>query len=148
MLPALETTIEELPATKPRYLMGVGDPVSVVEAVARGVDMFDCVLPTRLARHGTALTGAGKVQLKAARYARDEGPVDPACPCRVCCRYSAGYLRHLLVVGEPTAGRLLTVHNLTWMLGFIETIRKSIEAGELNMLRKKVADTWQGRGLR
>lgn len=148
MLAALAAAISALPADRPRYLMGVGDPVSIVEAVALGVDMFDCVLPTRLARHGTALTAAGRLQMKAARFARDDGPVDALCACPVCRRYSCGYLRHLLMVGEPTAGRLLSVHNLSWLLDLVERIRASIAAGTLEALRREVAAAWKAGPLR
>jgi queuine tRNA-ribosyltransferase len=143
MLPALATAIAELPADRPRYLMGVGDPVSIVESVALGVDMFDCVLPTRLARHGTALTDAGRFQLKGARYAEDSSPVDPGCRCPVCERFSRGYIRHLLMIGEPTGGRLLTVHNLSWLLGFVDRIHEAIRSGTLSDLRKDVAAIWE-----
>jgi queuine tRNA-ribosyltransferase len=147
-LPALAAALAELPADRPRYLMGVGDPVSMVEAVALGVDMFDCVLPTRLARHGTALTGGGRVQLKGSRFAREAGPLDPGCRCPVCRRYSAGYLRHLLMVGEPTGGRLLTIHNLAWLLGLVEGIRAAVVGGRLEGLRREVAEAWSARPLR
>jgi queuine tRNA-ribosyltransferase len=147
-LPALAAALAHLPLDRPRYLMGVGDPVSMVEAVALGVDMFDCVLPTRLARHGTALTGAGRVQLKGRRFARQSDPLDPACSCPTCRRYSAGYLRHLLSVGEATGGRLLTVHNLSWILDLVERIRGAIVEGTLHKLRSEVAAVWSGRGLR
>ncbi|HEX4863095.1 MAG TPA: tRNA guanosine(34) transglycosylase Tgt, partial [Acidimicrobiales bacterium] len=106
MLPALAAAMDHLPADRPRYLMGVGDPVSIIESVALGVDLFDCVLPTRLARHGTALTDSGRFQLKGSRYAEDGEPVDPACGCFVCRRFSRGYIRHLLMIGEQTGGRL------------------------------------------
>jgi queuine tRNA-ribosyltransferase len=148
MLPALSAAIAELPSDRPRYLMGVGDPVSMVESVALGVDMFDCVLPTRLARHGTALTDSGRFQLKGARYAGDSSPVDPGCGCPVCERFSRGYIRHLLVIGEPTGGRLLTVHNLAWMLGFVDQIRRAIQSGTLADLRKRVAAIWEPDALR
>ena len=148
MLPALAAAISTLPADRPRYLMGVGDPVSIVEAVALGVDMFDCVLPTRLARHGTALTAEGRVQMKASRFARDDRPVDPGCACPVCARYSRGYLRHLLMVGEPTAGRLLSIHNLCWLLDLVARIGAAIGAGTLNSLRREVAEAWNARALR
>jgi queuine tRNA-ribosyltransferase len=148
MLPALSAAIAELPSDRPRYLMGVGDPVSMVESVALGVDMFDCVLPTRLARHGTALTDSGRFQLKGARYSGDSSPVDPGCGCPVCERFSRGYIRHLLVIGEPTGGRLLTVHNLAWMLGFVDQIRRAIQSGTLADLRKRVAAIWEPDALR
>jgi queuine tRNA-ribosyltransferase len=128
--------------------MGVGDPVSMLEAVALGVDMFDCVLPTRLARHGTALTDEGRVQAKGARFATDAQPIDPGCACRVCRRYSRGYVRHLLLVSEPTAGRLLTIHNLHWMLRLLDRVREAIENGRLSQLRAEVGETWEPGPLR
>jgi queuine tRNA-ribosyltransferase len=142
MLPALAATMAALPADRPRYLMGVGDPVSVVEAVALGVDMFDCVLPTRLARHGAALTSAGRVHVRAAAMVADEGPVDPECRCPVCQRYARAYLRHLFAVGEPTAARLLTLHNLAWMLDFMARIRGAVVGQRLDALRREVAAVW------
>jgi queuine tRNA-ribosyltransferase len=142
MLLALEAATARLPVDRPRYLMGVGDPVSVVEAVASGVDMFDCVQPTRLARHGTALTNSGRLHMKVAAMARDDGPVDDTCGCRVCARYSRAYLRHLVMVGEPSVARLLTLHNLTWMLALMARIRSAIAAGTLRDIRKELAQTW------
>jgi queuine tRNA-ribosyltransferase len=142
MLAALAPTVAELPADRPRYLMGVGDPVGLVEAVAIGIDMFDCVLPTRLARHGTALTAAGPVRLRNAPFARDGDPIDPACPCAVCERWSRAYLRHLLVVGEASGRRLITMHNLAWILALVARIRAAIRAGTLTGLRAELADQW------
>jgi len=146
MLPALDAALEHLPVDQPRYLMGVGDPLSIVEAVARGVDMFDCVLPTRLARHGTLLTDAGRLNIKRAEFARSEDPIDPNCPCPTCATYARGYLRHLTAVGEPAAASLCTVHNLTWMLGLVARIRAAIAAGRLDGLRAEVAGVWSGSG--
>jgi queuine tRNA-ribosyltransferase len=142
MLPALAAALEELPADRPRYLMGVGDPVAIVEAIGLGVDLFDCVLPTRLARHGTLLTAAGRVNLRNARWARDPDPPDPACACSTCARWSKGYLRHLLLVGEPVAGRLLTVHNLHWLLSLVRDLRAAAEAGTFAAARARVLDVW------
>lgn len=142
MLPALEAGLAELPAGQPRYFMGLGDPRGLVEAVARGVDMCDCVLPTRLARHGSLLTWAGKINLRNQRHAADEGPVDPDCDCPVCARWSRGYLRHLLQVSEPTAPRLLTIHNVWWTLGLIQRVRTSIREGTFEALRAEVAEVW------
>jgi queuine tRNA-ribosyltransferase len=122
--------------------MGVGDPVSVVEAVALGVDMMDCVLPTRLGRHGTALTSAGRLSVRGAAMAGDGGPVDEACGCRVCGRFSRAYLRHLFSVGEPSAPRLLTLHNLAWILDLMVQCRAAIAAGTLTRLRARVAEVW------
>jgi queuine tRNA-ribosyltransferase len=148
MLPAVEATTDALPADRPRYLMGVGDPVGIVESVARGVDMFDCVLPTRLARHGTALTSEGRYQVKAARLASDQAPLDPACGCQVCQRHSRAYLRHLFVVGEPTAARLLTLHNLAWLLGFVAQVGRAVADGTLCHLRAEVGAVWDRPALR
>ncbi len=148
MLPALTAALRELPADRPRYLMGVGDPLTLLDWVALGVDMFDCVLPTRLARHGTALTSEGRYQVRAARHAADEQPLDPACPCRVCARFSRGYVRHLLLVNEPTGGRLLTVHNLSWLLALVAQARAAIGTGTLGALRARVAARWKPGSLR
>ncbi|MHB1929495.1 MAG: tRNA guanosine(34) transglycosylase Tgt [Acidimicrobiales bacterium] len=148
MLPAIAASTDRLPVDRPRYLMGVGDPVSLAEAVALGVDMFDCVLPTRLARHGTALTSSGRVRVRAARYAGDDGPLDPTCPCPVCHRWSAGYLRHLLVVGEPTGGRLLTLHNLAWLIAYVGSLRQAIVEGDLERVRAEAGATWEAHTLR
>lgn len=142
MLPALAAVTARLPTDRPRYLMGVGDPVSMVEAVALGVDMFDCVLPTRLARHGTALTGRGRLSVRSARYALDDEALDADCDCGVCARYSRGYIRHLLAVGEPTGGRLLSLHNLSWMQNLMGRCGAAIRAGKLTALRAEVADRW------
>ena len=142
MLPALEAAVAGLPAGRPRYLMGLGDPLGMVDSVARGIDMFDCVLPTRLARHGTMLTSAGRLNLRNARYADDPGPLDPACGCAVCARWSRGYLRHLLSVAEPTAPRLLTLHNVAWTFALVGRIRAAIRAGTLAALRAEVAAAW------
>ncbi|MHB1137384.1 MAG: tRNA guanosine(34) transglycosylase Tgt [Microthrixaceae bacterium] len=146
MLPALEAALEVLPADQPRYLMGVGDPVSIVEAVARGVDMFDCVLPTRLARHGTLLTDGGRLNIKRAEFARSDDPIDPDCPCTTCRTYPRGLLRHLSTLGESTAHNLCTIHNLTWILGLVDRIRAAIAGGRLDALRVEVATQWSQMG--
>jgi queuine tRNA-ribosyltransferase len=142
MVPALAAALAELPHDVPRYLMGVGDPAGMVEAVALGVDMFDCVLPTRLARHGTLLTAAGRLNLTNARYATDSEPPDPDCACSTCARWSRGYLRHLLQVREPSAGRLHTVHNVAWILDLVARMRTAIEAGTFEALRREVLTVW------
>ncbi len=142
MLAALAVVVDELPEDRPRYLMGVGDPVGMVEAVALGVDQFDCVAPTRLARHGTVLTAEGRLNLRNARFARDAGPLDASCACSTCDRWSRGYLRHLLVVGEPTAWRLVSIHNLAWTLALMDEVGAAVERGELDRVRRDVADRW------
>jgi queuine tRNA-ribosyltransferase len=138
MLPALEVTTSRLPADAPRYLMGVGDPVGMVEAVARGIDMFDCVLPSRHARHGTILTSTGKYNLRRAENTTDAGPLDATCGCPTCARYSRAYLRHLFVVDEPTAPRLLSVHNVWWTLRLIDRVREAIVDGSFEAVRSEV----------
>ena len=142
MLPSLSAAVAHLPQDRPRYLMGVGDPINLIEAVARGVDMFDCVLPTRLARHGTILSSQGRIQIRNAQFARSDEPLDGQCPCSTCARHSRGYLRHLQTVGELTAARLLTIHNLTYLLGLMERIRTSIGDGTFEAVRADVWATW------
>jgi len=142
MLPALAAALEHLPTDRPRYLMGVGDPASLVEAVALGVDQFDCVMQTRLGRHGTALTSTGRFQAKAARNADLDEPLDASCPCEVCARHSRGYLRHLLQVGEPTASRLLSIHNVAWTIDLMQQMRIAIADATFDELRRSVLDVW------
>jgi queuine tRNA-ribosyltransferase len=142
MLDALEACLPELPADRPRYLMGVGDPVGLAEAVARGIDLFDCVLPTRLGRHGTVLTAEGRLSLRNAAFKGDDGPLDPMCPCPVCARWSRGYLRHLRMVDEPTGARLVTIHNVSWILALVDRMRRAVADGTLARLRAELADTW------
>lgn len=142
MLEAIAACIDVLPDDQPRYLMGVGDPVSIVEAVALGIDQFDCVLQTRLGRHGTALTWQGKVHVKNAKYARDEQPLDADCRCWVCATHSRGYLRHLMQAGEPTASRLVSIHNVAWTLNLLEDAGDAIRAGEFAAVRRRVNEAW------
>ena len=118
-----------LPEDKPRYLMGVGTPEDLLRCVALGVDMFDCVMPTRNARNGCVFTSAGKLVIKSARYANDTGPLDPECGCRVCRRYSRAYIRHLFAVGEMSASVLATYHNLRFYLDMMKRVRQSIRFG-------------------
>jgi queuine tRNA-ribosyltransferase len=142
MLAALAAAVTHLPADRPRYLMGVGDPAGLIEAIAFGVDQFDCVLQTRLGRHGTALTGDGKVHVKAARHGGEDEPLDRACRCAVCARHSRGYLRHLFAVGEPTARRLVTLHNLAWTFDLLDRARAAIANGALAELRAEILAVW------
>ena len=142
MLAALVATIPHLPDDQPRYFMGLGDPIGLVECVALGVDMFDCVLPTRLARHGTALTWEGRLNIGNSSFATDDCQVDPAFPASPAARYSRAYLRHLFNVDEPSAARLLTLHNVAWLLALMEAAQDAIVAGELDQLRQKVAQAW------
>ncbi len=128
----VDATLPHLPENKPRYLMGVGTPEEIVEYVAQGIDMMDCVLPTRAARHGLLFTSQGKVNIKNSRYALDEGPLDPNCGCKVCARYSRAYLRHLYSANEMLAQVLNTVHNLAFYLDTMRTVRQSIRLGEFS----------------
>jgi queuine tRNA-ribosyltransferase len=122
----VEATLEFLPRDKPRYLMGVGTPEEIAEYARLGVDMMDCVLPTRAARHGLLFTSGGRVSIKQARYAGDEGPLDPNCSCRVCHRYSRAYLRHLYAANELLAQTLNSIHNLSFYLDTMQRVRHSI----------------------
>jgi queuine tRNA-ribosyltransferase len=120
-----------LPAERPRYLMGVGRPEQLADYVALGIDMMDCVLPTRAARHACLYTSEGRVLIKNARYAADTRPIDPQCSCSVCKRYSRAYLRHLFASGEITAAILATHHNIHFYLDIMRRIREAIEFGNL-----------------
>jgi queuine tRNA-ribosyltransferase len=135
----VESTIEHLPANKPRYVMGVGTPEEIVEYASLGVDMMDCVLPTRAARHGLLFTSEGKVSIKQARHAQDQGPPDANCSCRVCQRYSRAYLRHLYASNEVLAQVLNTVHNLSFYLDTMRRVRHSIQLGEASRF---LTDIW------
>ena len=118
-----------LPKDKPRYVMGVGYPDEIEQYARMGVDMMDCVLPTRAARHGLLFTSEGRLNIKARRYAEDQGPPDPECSCAVCRRYSRAYLRHLMQSGEALSAILNTVHNLAYYLGVMERVRQSLSSG-------------------
>ena len=126
----VDAAIPYLPENKPRYLMGVGTPEEIVHYVAQGVDMMDCVLPTRAARHGLLFTSEGRITIKNAQFARDEGPIDPRCACKVCGRYSRAYLRHLYASNELLAQTLNTVHNLAYYLDTMRRVRQAIILGE------------------
>jgi len=125
----VEATLEHLPKDQPRYLMGVGTPEEIVEYASLGIDMMDCVLPTRAARHGLLFTSQGKISIKQAGYAGDDNPLDPDCGCRVCARYSRAYLRHLYASNEVLAQVLNTIHNLSFYLDTMRRVRHSIELG-------------------
>jgi queuine tRNA-ribosyltransferase len=125
----VEATLQHLPADKPRYLMGVGTPEEIVEYAGLGIDMMDCVLPTRAARHGLLFTSEGRISIKQARYASDPGPLDPNCGCRVCRRYSRAYLRHLYAANEVLAQVLNTIHNLSFYLDTMRAVRNYIALG-------------------
>jgi queuine tRNA-ribosyltransferase len=124
--------LEILPKDKPRYVMGVGYPEEIVRYAAMGVDMMDCVLPTRAARHGLLFTSEGRINIKNARFAQDRGPADPKCGCQVCNRYTRAYLRHLFVSAEPLASVLNTIHNLAFYLDTMRAVRHAITLGDFS----------------
>jgi queuine tRNA-ribosyltransferase len=138
-------TAPRLPADRPRYLMGTGMPDDLVECVARGIDMFDCVLPTRNARNGQLLTAHGVLVIKNARYAEDPLPPDPACGCYTCGHFSRAYLRHLFTAGEMTGATLLTVHNLYFYLDLMRRIREALSFGSFGKLRQEFHRTFSRR---
>ena len=133
----LEFTTPLLPTDKPRYLMGVGSPDSLIDGAIRGVDMFDCVLPTRIARNGTLMTSEGRVVVKNAKYERDFGPLDPNCDCYACKNYSRAYIRHLIRAGETFGIRLTSYHNLHFLLNLMEQVRQAIREDRLGDFREE-----------
>ncbi len=137
MYEMLEETIPEMPEDKPRYLMGVGSPDCLIEGVIRGVDMFDCVLPTRIARHGKAMTSLGPVIIKNARYAKDFNPLDQNCSCYTCQNYSRSYLRHLFKAKEVLGARLLSYHNLYFLIELMSNLRQAIKDNNVLSFKDK-----------
>jgi queuine tRNA-ribosyltransferase len=137
-----ELVAARLPAARPRYLMGVGKPTDLVEAVARGVDLFDCVLPTRNGRNGQAFTPDGPLNISNARFTRDAAPLDPACPCEACRRFSRAYLRHLFGARELLGYRLLTLHNLTFYLGLMRQMRAAVARGDFGSFRSRFLERY------
>ncbi|MFJ8458312.1 tRNA guanosine(34) transglycosylase Tgt [Lysinibacillus xylanilyticus] len=133
----LEFTTPMMPANKPRYLMGVGSPDSLIDGAIRGIDMFDCVLPTRIARNGTLMTSEGRLVVKNAKYARDFGPIDPNCDCYTCKNYSRAYIRHLIRTEETFGIRLTTYHNLHFLLKLMEQVREAIREDRLGDFREE-----------
>jgi len=131
-----------LPADRPRYLMGVGKPPDLVEAVGRGVDLFDCVLPTRNARNGQVFTPDGPLTVTHARYARDPAPLDAECPCLACRQFSRAYLRHLFIARELLAYRLLSLHNVTFYLHLMEMMRAAVAASAFGPFRSRFLDRY------
>ena len=137
MYEMLEELMPYMPANKPRYLMGVGSPDCLVEGVLRGVDMFDCVLATRIARNGTVFTDAGRLVIRNAQYAHDFGPLEEGCDCYTCRNFSRAYVRHLIKAGEITGGRLTTIHNLRYLLRLMERIRRAIEEDRFEQFHRE-----------
>lgn len=137
MYDTLDFTVPMLPVEKPRYLMGVGRPIDIVEAVCRGVDLFDCVMPTRNARNATAFTSVGSVKLRNQKHMRDTGPLDPNCSCPTCIQFSRGYLRHLFLAGEMLGPMLLSVHNLAYYQTVVRELRAAIRENRLAEYRER-----------
>lgn len=143
MYDVLEFLAPQMPSDAPRYLMGVGTPEDLIEAVSRGVDMFDCVMPTRNGRTGSAFTSRGKLNIRNAKFARDSEPLDSECPCSVCRRYSKAYLRHLYQTGEMLAAILISHHNLAFFLDLMRKVRDSIKLGSFSRFRKEFLEKLQ-----
>lgn len=143
MYRVLDFTTPAMPKEKPRYLMGVGRPIDIVEAIARGVDMFDCVMPTRNGRNALAFTDAGPVRLRNAKYERDERPLEESCPCPAC-RHSLAYLRHLFMAGEMTGPILVSIHNLTFYQRVVWSAREAIRTGQFAKYLAQRRARWSG----
>jgi len=141
---ALDAALAELPLRKPRYVMGLGDPLGVLDAVTRGADLFDCVWPTRLARHGRVLTAGGDFNLRRAEYSSDPKPLQPGCPCFACQTHNRAYLRHLLASNELSAFRLVSIHNLHYTLSLLRDARLAILAGDLVDFTRGITATRNG----
>ena len=137
MYKMIEDGIRYLPEDKPRYLMGVGDPIDIIEGVIRGIDMFDCVLPTRLARHGNAFTLDGKINLKNLKFKEDFTPISSECDCYTCKNYTKAYIRHLISCNESLGGTLLSIHNIRFLIKLTEDLRKAIEEDNILEYREK-----------
>lgn len=142
MYDVMDDCVDMLPADKPRYLMGVGSPDCLFEGVERGIDMFDCVLPTRIARHGMAMTSRGRVNIKNAQYERDFTPLDPECDCYTCRNYSKAYLRHLFKCDEILSSMLMTNHNLHFLVNTMTNIRQAIDEGRFTDYKKEFYDKY------
>ena len=137
MYKMIDYAIEYLPLDKPRYLMGVGEPIDLLEGVERGIDMFDCVLPTRLARHGNAFTRNGRINLKNLKYKEDFTPIEDDCDCYTCKNYTKAYIRHLITCEETLGGRLLSIHNIRFLIKEMEEIRESIKNNKFSSYKKE-----------
>lgn len=142
MYDIMDDCVDYLPKDKPRYLMGVGSPDCLFEGVERGIDMFDCVLPTRIARHGMAMTSQGRVNIKNAKYERDFSPLDPECDCYTCRNYSRAYLRHLFKADEILSSMLMTTHNLHFLVNTMKNIRKAIEEDRFLEYKREFYDCY------
>ncbi len=143
MYKMIDDAIQYLPEDKPRYLMGVGDPIDILEGVERGVDMFDCVLPTRIARHGNAFTHHGKINLKNAKYKEDFTPLEEGCDCYACKHYTKAYIRHLIVANETFGQRLLSIHNLRFLIKLVEDLREAIDKDQFSEYKENFINHYQ-----
>src|SRR5205807_3176773 len=144
---AVESAQPFLPSDKPRYAMGLGTPPQMLEMIARGMDMFDCVLPTRLARNGTAFTSAGTLNLKNAEFALQKGPIEESCACPACAEFSRGYVRHLIKAEEILGLRLITLHNLHFYLDLMRQARTEIENCEFDRFRREFVSNYKTRDV-
>ena len=145
MYAAIDYSIPYLPEDKPRYLMGVGEPVDIIEGVRRGIDMFDCVLPTRIARHGNAFTRNGKLNIKNAKFKEDFTPIEENCDCYACKHYTRAYIRHLITAQETFGARLLSIHNIRFLIRMTEEIREAIENDCFEEYSEKFLEKYQGK---
>ena len=144
MYKMIDYAIPYLPQDKPRYLMGVGDPIDIIEGVIRGVDMFDCVLPTRIARHGNAFTRTGKINLRNAKFKEDFTPLEETCDCYTCKNYTKAYIRHLITCDESFGARLLSIHNVRFLIKLVEELRTAIEEDRLLEYREEFINKYKG----
>ena len=147
MYKAIEYSTPYIPEDKTRYLMGVGEPMDIIEGVIRGIDLFDCVLPTRIARHGNAFTKNGKMNLKNAKYKEDFTPIEEDCDCYTCQNYTKAYIRHLITCDEALGGRLLSIHNIRFLIRLTEDIRKAIAEDRLLAFRDSFQKQYEHKGL-
>ncbi len=145
MYKMIDYAIKYLPLDKPRYLMGVGEPIDLLEGVERGVDMFDCVLPTRLARHGNAFTRHGRINLKNLKYKEDFTPIEDNCDCYTCKNYTKAYIRHLITCDEMLGGRLLSIHNIRFLIKEMEEIREAIKNDSFKEYKEKFISDYQNK---
>ncbi len=143
MYKAIDYSIPYIPENKPRYLMGVGEPVDIIEGVIRGIDMFDCVLPTRIARHGNAFTRDGKMNLRNLKFREDFTPIESDCDCYTCKHYTRAYIRHLLVANEQLAGRLLSIHNIRFLIRLTEDLREVIKNDNILEYREEFLNRYE-----
>ena len=144
MYKAIDYSIPYIPDDKPRYLMGVGEPIDIIEGVIRGIDMFDCVLPTRIARHGNAFSHHGKMNLRNAKFKEDFTPIENDCNCYTCKHYTKAYIRHLLVANEQLAGRLLSIHNIRFLIKLTEDLREAIKNDNILEYKEKFLNEYEG----